>query len=386
MQQVCKGINASDGQSCKRTTKLSATGYCYQHSRQDPLYNEPVAATQMPPTQKLMVTAQHAVEKGGHSSKNDNSERSNTGESLSSVLSAGSSSSAVSALSGSVPTSKGDMPRCTAIAKSTGLQCCKRVSFADETRCPRHSGRQIKLASALPFCTAISKSTRQQCLNHVSFAGQTLCAIHGGSTLRMAAISPVQRNVLAMAAPMAPVPKQQKLQQESKEYEEPRGWANIQVRCMTYLMDTHPKSKCQCSASAEPCQGMKIVLWAQALVQLAQQQEASQSTIFKAKVSDLVQFIPTTNVGDNKNLFSDLYAAVRMFGSNIFFLPRFYQHIQHVANVEPTFVPPLLRPSTTAVRMQLDDDRESSAGSMDVDEEEGEGADADNGKGKEDIF
>ncbi len=124
---------------------------------------------------------------------------------------------------------------------------------------------------------------------------------------------------------------------------------------------------------------MKIVLWAQSMVQLAQQQEASQSTIFKAKVSDLVKFIPTMGAEDSKNVFSDLYLAVKMFGSNIFFLPRFYQHIQHEANMEPTFVPELLR-----VRMHLDD-RESSA--MDIDEEEGgeEGGDG-NDKGKGDVF
>jgi hypothetical protein len=159
-------------------------------------------------------------------------------------------------------------------------------------------------------------------------------------------------------------------------------------------METHPKSQCKCSTSAEPCQGMKIVMWAQAMVQLAQQQQQqhnqletqgtpSSGSIFDAKVSDLVKFIPANvAAGDNtKNLFSDLYLAVSMFGSNIFFLPRFFQHIQHEASGQPPFVPHLLRHPASAVRMQLDD-RESIS-SLEMEEEE---VANDNGGRNLDVF
>ncbi len=179
-----------------------------------------------------------------------------------------------------------------------------------------------------------------------------------------------------MASLLYPSPMQQQPQQFSpslklvrEEYENPRGWAEIQAQSMHYLMETHPKSQCQCNSSAEPCQGMKLVMWAQAMVQLAQQQRqqhGSQSaSIFDAKVSDLVKFIPTNLPGDNKNLFSDLYLAVSMFGSNIFFLPRFYQHIQHVATSKPPFVPRLLRPTTGT---EHPGDVENSG--LDIEEEE----------------
>jgi hypothetical protein len=417
--QHCNGVNVSDGMPCRRNQKLSPNGYCYQHLKQDPAYIEPVklpntpGPTQLLPTQILQLQQQqekqddrHSASIGpsgeeggsGHNSNNEEQiERSHTDPS-----SVSASSSLASTSGSNSAVSKGDLPRCTAIAKTTGQQCCKRVSFAGETKCPKHGGKQIKLVSTLPMCGAISRSTRQPCQNHVTFAGQKFCAFHGGLTFRSAAMAvtpsfaPQQHQQPAIFTPSIK-PQQQQQQQHNmlrEEYENPRGWAEIQAQSMKYLMETHPKSQCKCSTSAEPCQGMKIVMWAQAIVQLAQQQQqgpSSSSTtasIFGAKVSDLVKFIPTNAAaGDNKNLFSDLYQAVLMFGSNIFFLPRFYQHIQHEASGQPPFVPHLFRHhTTTAVRMQLDD-RESISGSGLEDEEQQEEEEAnDNGGRNLDVF
>jgi hypothetical protein len=399
--QHCRGVNVSDGMPCKRNQKLSPAGYCYQHLKQDPAYIEPEklpntpGPTQLLPTQQLQQQVQQekgederrsasigpSVEGGGgQNSNNEELERSHTDPSS---VSASSSAST----SGSSSVSKGDLPRCTAIAKTTGQQCCKRVSLNGETKCPKHGGKQIKLVSTLPMCGAISKSTRQPCQNHVTFAGQKFCSFHGGMTFRAAAGTPSfalhQQQPATFTPPLKPQQHQHNMLMR-EEYENPRGWAEIQAQSMKYLMETHPKSQCQCSTSAEPCQGMKIVMWAQALVQLAHQQHQHQletqgghstASIFDAKVSDLVKFIPTTVAmagNDNKNLFSDLYLAVSMFGSNIFFLPRFYQHIQHEASGQPPFVPHLLRRTTT--------DRESSSG-LEMEEEAN-----DNGGRNLDVF
>jgi hypothetical protein len=341
MQQPnCKGVNVSDGMPCKRNQKLSTTGFCFQHLKQDPSYNEAEAMPRTPAPfpafqqQQPQPHKEAEVERQSMSSSNSNNddviERGNTKQDLSSAFSAASSSS-----SGSVVVSaqqKGDLPRCNAIAKSTGQQCCKRVSLAGESLCPRHGGKQIRVASMLPMCSATSKSTRQPCQNHVSGSGHAFCTIHNNQTVLR------KSTLVQLMAPPAPKPL-------PEEYENPNGcWANIQVQCMRYLMETHPKSKCQCSSSVEPCQGIRLVMWAQAMVQLAQQGGSpNASSIFDAKVSDLVKFIPQP--GHSNNLFSDLYLAVSMFGTNIFFLPRFYQHIQHEANMEPPFIPALFRPT-----------------------------------------
>jgi hypothetical protein len=408
----CNGVNVSDGLPCRRNQKLSPAGYCYQHLKQDPAFNEavdilprtPGPMFQLPPLQP----PQHRQEKGederrssnigpsegGQNSNNDEIERSHTGQDLSSssafVASSGGggggSGSSVAADAAVPVTTKGDLPRCTAIAKTTGQQCCKRVSLAGEVQCPRHGGRQIKLASTLPMCGAISKTSRQMCLNRVSFAGQTRCAVHGGLTFRAAtAVAPSPQQQPATFTPSLKPPIVLR-----EEYENPRGWAEIQTQCMRFLMETHPNSQCNCASTASACQGMKLVMWAQALVQLAQQQQHNQletqqqqqgsSSIFDAKVSDLVKFIPSNQPGgDNKNLFSDLYLAVSMFGSNIFFLPRFYQHIQHEASGQPPFVAHLLR--RTDQRQSV----ESSSSGLEMEEERQEKAN-DNGGRNPDVF
>jgi hypothetical protein len=415
--QHCNGVNVSDGMPCRRNQKLSPNGYCYQHLKQDPAYMEPEklpntpGPTQLLPTQilqQLQPQQQHEErhsasvdptipmtnEGRGHQNSNNDEllERSHTDPS-----SVSASSSLASTSGSSSAVSKGDLPRCTAIAKTTGQQCCKRVSLNGETKCPKHGGKQIKLVSTLPMCGAISRSTRQPCQNHVTFAGQKFCAFHGGLTFRSAAtmavaVTPQRQQQPAIFTPPLK-PQQHNLMRE--EYENPRGWAEIQAQSMKYLMETHPKSQCKCSTSAEPCQGMKIVMWAQAMVQLAQQHHQletqgtpSSASIFNAKVSDLVKFIPSTQQGgDNKNLFSDLYQAVSMFGSNIFFLPRFYQHIQFEATKQPPFVPHLLRhPASTAVRMQLDDRESSGSGVEDEERQEEEEVANDNGGRNLDVF
>jgi hypothetical protein len=400
--QHCNGVNVSDGMPCRRNQKLSPNGYCYQHLKQDPAYIEPVklpntpGPTQLLPTQILQHQQQqekqddrHSAsigpsgEGGGHQNSNNEEQIERSHTDPSSVLA---SSSLASTSGSSSAVSKGDLPRCTAIAKTTGQQCCKRVSLNGETKCPKHGGKQIKLVSTLPMCGAISRSTRQPCQNHVTFAGQKFCAFHGGLTFRSAATMAVAVTPQRQQQPATFTPSiKQPTLVLREEYENPRGWAEIQTQSMKYLMETHPKSQCKCSTSAEPCQGMKIVMWAQALVQFAQQQHhqhnqletqgtpSSTTSIFDAKVSDLVKFIPSNvAAGDNKNLFSDLYQAVSMFGSNIFFLPRFFQHIQHEASGEPPFVPHLLRRTTA--------DRESSSG-LEMEEEAN-----DNGGRNPDVF
>jgi hypothetical protein len=410
--QHCNGVNVSDGMPCRRNQKLSPTGYCYQHLKQDPAYMEPEklpntpGPTQLLPTQILQQQQQQekqddrhsasigpSVEGGSHqNSNNDNdNEKDHMERSHTDPSSVSASSSLASTSGSSSAVSKGDLPRCTAIAKTTGQQCCKRVSLNGETKCPKHGGKQIKLVSTLPMCGAISRSTRQPCQNHVTFAGQKFCAFHGGLTFRSAATMAVavtpQRQQQQQPATFTPPLKPQQHNMLREEYENPRGWAEIQAQSMKYLMETHPKSQCKCASTAQACSGMRIVMWAQALLQLAQQQQqqletqqqpgSSSASIFDAKVSDLVKFIPTNMAGnDNKNLFSDLYLAVSMFGSNIFFLPRFYQHIQHEASGQPPFVPHLLHRTTA--------DRESSSSGLEMEEERHEAND--NGGRNPDVF
>jgi hypothetical protein len=401
----CNGVNASDGMPCRRNQKLSPTGYCYQHLKQDPAYNEaemlpntPGPMFQLPPLQQQQRQENErrssSIASGEQNSNNDEIERSHTDLSSSSAFAAsvsaggggGSGSSVAADAVVPVTTTKGDLPRCTAIAKTTGQRCCKLVSFAGEIKCPRHGGKQIKLPSTLPMCGAISKTSRQPCLNRVHFAGQTRCAVHGGSTLRLAVAS-MTPQVHQQPATFTPPLKPQQHNMLREEYENPRGWAEIQAQSMKYLMETHPKSQCKCASTAQACSGMRIVMWAQALLQLAQQQQqqletqqqpgSSSASIFDAKVSDLVKFIPTNMAGnDNKNLFSDLYLAVSMFGSNIFFLPRFYQHIQFEASGQPPFVPHLLRRTNA--------DRESSSSGLEMEEERQEAND--NGGRNPDVF
>ena len=292
-QPHCNGSNVSDGLPCRRNQKLNPNGFCYQHLKQDPSYNEAEAMPRTPAPfamsqQQQRLQQQEANEErrsmsssssgvgpsnaSNNNSNNEEVERSHTsgGGDLSSAFSASASASgsalAAVAAAGS---QKGDLPRCTAIAKSTGQVCCKRVSLAGEVLCPRHGGRQIKLASMLPMCSAISKSTRQPCLNHVTTPGNVFCTIH--TTPTALARSPLLA-MYQLPQPRQPQPalSSSAMKPEPEEYENPRGWANMQLQCIRFLMHTHPQSACPCSTSAEPCQKMRLVMWAQGMIQLAQ--------------------------------------------------------------------------------------------------------------------
>ena len=79
------------------------------------------------------------------------------------------------------------MHQCEAIAKWSGVQCRKLVSFAGERFCASHGGRQkAPLQPLLSQCAAIANSTRRQCLRHVSIAGETYCPHHGGLSKKAA--------------------------------------------------------------------------------------------------------------------------------------------------------------------------------------------------------
>jgi hypothetical protein len=335
MNQFCHGITG-EGTQCKRTQSLNPNGFCFQHLGQDPHSGQAQSHQQQQqqqdqkqPKQEISrsdsVPQQHPISVNSSSGNNNNNNNNFSEDSNSDEL-----------------------PRCSAVAKSTGLQCKKHVSIVGETNCPKHGGRQLKTAIVLPACNAISKSTRRPCKNQVSSAGQNFCSTHGGSSpsspSRMV-MTPqfqlVQRqgsatstHILDTSTPTATI-------QENDE-QTIRAWTEMQARSIQFLMETHPKSGCKCSFLSEPCKGIKIAMWAQSLVHLAQTQAQSTGSpsLFKAKVSDLTRFIPTATVAGQGDLFSDLYLAVAMFGSNIFFLPRFYQHIQsEVANNNKPSVP-----------------------------------------------
>lgn len=121
---------------------------------------------------------------------------------------------------------------------------------------------------------------------------------------------------------------------------------------------------------------MQIVKFMQALTQLAQQQS---NTTSNAKMTELLRFFPRrrgtaaaaaagedsedslsagtgggAGAGDKqtaeRGLFSDLFLAVHMFGSSIFFLPRFFQHIQKEAKLQH---PASTRSTTNTIRENL---------------------------------
>jgi hypothetical protein len=232
-----------------------------------------------------------------------------------------------------------DLRRCAGVARTTNLQCKKRVSFLGEEFCPAHGGRQIKAPVTLPMCAAISKTTRQGCRNHVVFVGEQFCSHHGGGA------GMAKRAVAAVARNAVPSQTGVTIGATIGAGEVLPNWTEMQSQCLVFLTETHPKSKCGCNALSEPCQGMKLVLWAQSLVALAQQQQQQQSassnvsaasapvsaSIFEAKPGELTKFIPRKGTADP---FGDLYAAVALFGSNILFLPRFFQHIQKEVPVQ----------------------------------------------------
>ena len=230
-----------------------------------------------------------------------------------------------------------ELPRCNAIAKSTGHQCKNHVSILGQLQCPRHGGKQLKIANTLPRCAAICKTTRSPCKNHVTILGASFCTTHGGSGgLKVSnnispSPIPLQRTSSSPspATRITSTPGELLLSHMQDDTSEPNVqlWGEIQAKCIQFLMETHPKSGCKCNSSIEPCKGMQIVMWAQSLVQLAQTQAQTtgRPSVFKASTADLLRFNPLSN--DN-GLFSDLYLAVAMFGAPIFFLPRLYSHIQ----------------------------------------------------------
>lgn len=393
-QPQCRGTNV-DGSQCRRIHKLNENKYCHSHVWQDPAHNpnNGNGVEQHPGIIKShhMQQQQQQEAESDSSFQNQSSINSNNidNDDIMDLLTLPQQqqqplviddpppSAAIPAPPPVAPPAKrdkGNLPRCDAIAKSTGSQCLRKVSLLGERFCPTHGGKQIRPVNNFPKCNAISKTTRQPCQNNASGPNQMFCHIHGGAGAVMAALqrglSPISpsspstppRTLITTTTTPAVIHHDNGYNEDetssSSSFDNPRCWAEVQSVCLEFIMKTHPASKCPC-ASTRPCQSMQLVMFMQDLTKLAQKQQAS--TIFNTKMQDVLRFIPRrrqqhhhhNNINDDiiediddsnnndsapssssgRGLFSDLFLAVAMFGTNVFFLPRFFHHIQKEAKL-----------------------------------------------------
>jgi hypothetical protein len=323
MQHFCSGTTA-EGFQCRRT-QLNQHGYCYHHAAHDPQAVD-AQTPQLQPPQKSIPIPETMSRVRSDSLPNNSNNSGSSEEQQYQPKAAASAEPSVSVASND--NNSQELPRCIAIAKSTGLQCKKHVSIMGQLQCPRHGGKQLKIANTLQMCAAISRTTRSPCKNQVTTHGASFCTAHGGGGLKVSnniSPSPIPQLQRTPSTPGDLLPSSM---EDNHGELNARSWGEIQAKCIQFLMETHPKSGCRCNSSTEPCKGIKIVMWAQSLVQLAQTpaQTTGTPSVFKANIADLLRFNPLSN--DN-GLFSDLYLAVAMFGAPIFFLPRFYSHLQN---------------------------------------------------------
>jgi hypothetical protein len=299
-QQTCRGTK-SDGSNCTRTLGLNAGGYCYQHTQQDIIApSTPVAPPVAPPVQSANSFTRESSSTFG-SNNNSNNEPEQDAQ-----------------------------QRCSATATTTRTRCKKLVSMAGERFCPAHGGAQLKQKVASPMCNAVSQRSGEACKNHISVAGEAFCSHHGGkrkTVQRLLIQAPPTSSLLSMFTNPLLIPR------GSSSNLQDVNWTNIQNACVHFVLDTHIHSKCNCVSTEQPCRRIVILQWVQALSKLASASPGA--SIVSAHASDLAMFIPTTAATDNttSSLFSDLYIAVEIFGTDISFLPHLFKHIQGL-NIE----------------------------------------------------
>lgn len=280
--QTCQGKRA-DGSDCQRT-QINNQGFCYQHVSQ--AGHSAAAAS----------SANSEMEDIGNSNNDSSSSQQEQGDQ--------------------------DMPRCSAVAATTRKRCKKLVSFASETFCPAHGGKQNKVRTVLPMCQAISKRTGQACKNHVSIAGQTLCSHHGGSAKTTTKVQTMM----------------QVTQGNNNKQGYHQVWAAIQSACLDHLTETHPQSQCKCTKQ-KPCKGLQMVAWFQKLAKLATASGGGGGDILQVSITDLAMFAPTSQDG----LFGELFLAVKLFGAdNIAFLPTLFDRIHKNVLAPATPPPPVI--------------------------------------------
>jgi hypothetical protein len=252
MQHFCNGTTA-EGFQCRRT-QLNQHGYCYQHAVKDPQAHVPQHQESIPIPEALSRVPSDSLPNNSGSGSGSSEEQHNQPKAASADHSSSVSMS---------DNNSQELPRCIAIAKSTGLQCKKHVSIIGQLQCPRHGGKQLKIANMLPMCAAISKTTRSPCKNQVTTHGASFCTAHGGggglkvsNNMSPSPIPQLQRTA-STPGDLLPSPME-------NDGGEPnaRSWGEIQAKCIQFLMETHPKSGCRCNSSTEPCKGIKIVMWA----------------------------------------------------------------------------------------------------------------------------
>jgi hypothetical protein len=175
-------------------------------------------------------------------------------------------------------------------------------------------------------CRAIAQSSGQPCKKSVAAAGEQFCSHHGGKakTIRRVMVQAVAPRVQSGTAAVS-------LRRAATvgsggstiKRDEPIdvNLTSLQSKCLQFLVYSHPQSGCKCTID-QPCKGIALVQWSQAVCKLAQ--SAPGSSIFAVPQNNLAALVPH----GNNDLFVDLFQAVKIFGSNVFFLPQLFQHIQ----------------------------------------------------------
>lgn len=305
----CKGTTLN-GAQCARSTGLSPSGYCRQHINQDgndqaidPKNNNNNVTSNVGPSpvpKPQLVKPSTPQNKQQQEMADSNSEF-------------GSRSDVSSQLSSQQE--QGELPRCEATAVTTKMRCKKFVSVANERFCPAHGGAQLKARIVLPLCRAVSQRNRTPCKNHVSAPNEQFCSHHGGKS----------KNVRMVLVQPSDIKSDNNNNNNNNNVAVDAGnkvnWSSIQAVCLEFVIETHPQSKCHCSTT-KPCKKRTIVQWAQKAAKLAQ--SSPESSIFGAYPNELAALMPQ----NNHALFSDLFLAVELFGSNMSFLPQLFYHVE----------------------------------------------------------
>lgn len=191
--------------------------------------------------------------------------------------------------------------QCKAIASSTGIQCRKLVSFADQLYCPAHGGTQKSpVQPQLPQCQGISTKTRRPCQRHVSIAGETHCFLHGGKSKKAAF------GAIAATTTVAPT---MALQTKTTTMIVP--WPLLMTKCVDFVLKEHGEPPChECHLDDAPCASLTVVLWIQHLAKLCTKHLTSQPT-----PAILRTWLADTSINHGKHdRFMLILTASRIFG------------------------------------------------------------------------
>lgn len=234
-QTPCQGITKNK-KPCTRNTNLDANGYCFQHADQvhhvGGVEPQPAAVPRSQPAETTTPSHPAAVPRSQPSSSSDHSDSSG---------------------SDSHPESHEEsplhaLPQCMAISYSTRSRCRHLVSFAGETHCPSHGGRQkAPLAPVLPQCKAIAKNTRRQCTKPISVSGETFCPAHGGCT----------KGATKVAQTAPPLANSSRGPVTSEVGNASVPWHGISSAVLRYVIEDHPV-QCGCDPSRR-CNTMQTI-------------------------------------------------------------------------------------------------------------------------------